>query len=73
MLPCNATHSKHRFLAEVLQKKKIVIGLNSVAGDFVKPTTPKSLDNMNFILKAIDASCNLDEWPFLCNSKDDTP
>lgn len=73
LLPCNTTHSKHWFLVVVLPKKKMVIALDSVAGDFVKPTTQKALDKMGSVLKAVDASCNLDEWAFFCNSKDDIP
>lgn len=73
LLPCNPTHSKHWFLVVVLPKKKMVIALDSVAGDFVKPTTQKALDKMGSVLKAVDVSCNLDEWAFFCNSKDDIP
>ena len=57
----------------VLPKKKMVIALDSVAGDFVKPTTQKALDKMGSVLKAVDTCCNLGEWAFFCNSKDDIP
>ena len=47
LLPCNTTHSKHWFLVVVLPKKKVVIALDSVPGDFVKPTMQKALDKMS--------------------------
>lgn len=39
LIPCNPTCSEHWFLLTVLPKKKLVIVQDSLAGDFVKPTT----------------------------------
>lgn len=73
LVPCNPIHSEHWFLLAVLPKKKSVIILDSKAADYVKPPTQKALDKMAAVLKDADPSCNLEEWSFICTTKDDIP
>lgn len=73
LIPCNPTNSTHWFLLAVLPKKKLVTVLESIAGDFVKPTTQKALNKMGSVLKELDPKCNLEEWAFFCNTKDGFP
>ena len=73
VIPCNTIHSEHWFLLAALPKKKVVIVLDSLAGDFVKPTTQNALNKMGSVLKDVDPSCNMDEWDFICNTKEDIP
>ena len=39
----------------------------------MKPTTQNALNKMGSVLKDVDPSCNMDEWDFICNTKEDTP
>ena len=72
MIPCKTIHSEHWFLLAALPKK-VVIVLDSLAADFVKPTTQNALNKMGSVLKDVDPSCNMDEWDFICNTKEDIP
>ena len=72
-VPYNPTHSDHWFLLAALPKKKIVIVLDSLAGDIVKPTAQNALNKMGSALLNIDPSCNLENWNFICNFKHDIP
>ena len=73
VVPCNPTHSEHWFLLAALPKKKIVIVLDSLAGDIVKPTTQNALNKMGSVLLNVDPSCNLEKWNFIYNFKHDIP
>ena len=72
-MPYNPTHSDHWFLLAALPKKKIVIVLDSLAGDIVKPTAQNALNKIGSVLLNIDPSCNLENWNFICNFKHDIP
>lgn len=73
LVPCNPIRSDHWFLLAVLPKKKLVLVLDSKAGDYVKPSSKKCLAKMGSILKDLDRSCNMEEWKFISNTKDDIP
>ena len=77
VVPCNTnpTHSEHWFLLAALPKKKIylVIVLDSLAGDIVKPTTHNALNKMGSVLLNVDPSCNLEKWNFIYNFKHNIP
>ena len=71
LIPCNQPEVEHWFLLAVFPKKKIVVILDSLTSDVVKPAVQKVLIKMERVLKELD--CNLKEWTFICNSADDIP
>ena len=57
----------------MLPQKKLVIFLDSNAGNFFKPPARKALAKMGIILEHLDPNCNLEEWLFICNKTGDIP
>ena len=53
-------------------EKKIVV-LDSMAGAFAKPTIERAIRKMWALLKELDASLDVNQWWFSCNSPQDIP
>ena len=73
LIPCNPVHLSHWYLLAVFPKEKLVVVLDSLVGNYVKPSTEKAVSKVANILKAIEPNCNLEEWTFTVNRPDDIP
>ena len=47
--------------------------LDSLVGNYVKPSTEKAVSKVANVLKAIEPNCNLEEWTFAVNRPGDIP
>lgn len=73
LVPCNPDGSKHWFLLLVLPVEKKIIVLDSLAGAFIKPTVERAIRKMWGLLKQLDATLDVGQWSFSCNSPKDVP
>ena len=73
LIPCNPVHLSHWYLLAVFPKEKLVVVLDSLVGNYVKPSTEKAVSKVANILKAIEPNCNLEECTFAVNRPDDIP
>ena len=71
-VPCNTLQSEHWFSLVVMPKQNQVLALDSMAGDFLKPTVNHALCKMAFFLTDLE-SIDLSEWRFFSNRKEDLP
>lgn len=60
LIPCNAMGSTHWFLMAVLPQKKVVLALDSISGNFLKPTVEARLNKMAEVLATINPTQQLD-------------
>lgn len=72
-MPYNPGNSAHWFLIVVLPKDKKVMALDSLAASFTKPTVKKAIDKMWSLLKELDGTLDVHQWPFLYNLEQDIP
>ena len=71
-VPCNTLQTEHWFSLVVMPKQNQVLALDSMAGDFLKPTVNHALCKMAFFLTDLE-SIDLSEWRFFSNRKEDLP
>ena len=67
LIACDPVHSCHWYLLAVFPKEKLVVVLDSLVGNYVKPSTEKAVSKVANVLKAIEPNCNLEEWTFTVN------
>jgi hypothetical protein len=66
LVPCNST--QHWFLLAVLPKEKVVVAMDSAAGDFLKPSVGSSMNKMAAVL---NMKVSVRRWTFMCNMRGD--
>ena len=59
LIPCNPIQSSHWYLLAVFPKEKLVVVLDSLAGNYVKPSTERTLTKISNVLIAIEPNCNI--------------
>ena len=72
-IPCNPIQSDHWYLMAVLPQRKLVLALDSLAANILKPTVEARFEKMAEVLTAINPKQKLDEWSFVYNTKEDIP
>lgn len=73
LVPCNRIGTKHWFLLVVKPKEKCMAVLDSLAGDFVKPTAITVINKMYQILQQLDQNFDKRQWKFVANNRKDIP
>lgn len=73
LIPCNDSQSEHWTLLVVLPKKKLILYLDSLAADIIKPLADKSISKVALLIKELDNSVDISKWKFCVNTKDDVP
>lgn len=73
LVPCNIDSSHHWFLLVVQPPLQRVMVLDSMPGNFIKPTVYKATDKIAKLLKEIDGSLKIEEWRFYSNKPGDIP
>ena len=71
--PCNSPNSEHLFLGVVLPMEKSLVVLDSLPGQFVKPTVSRRVKKMMSFLQRTDTSINISEWSFYVNKPGEIP
>ena len=70
LIPCNSVQAMHWFLLVVKLKQKIVIALDSAAGDYLKPTIQQAINKMASVLSHYTA---MTDWRYFTNTMTDLP
>ena len=71
--PCNSPNSEHWFLGVVLPTEKSLVVLDSLPGQFVKPTVSRRVKKMMSFLQRTDTTINISEWSFYVNKPGEIP
>ena len=59
LVPCNSENSQHWFLLALLPKQFQILVLDTLAGNFIKPTAKKAITKMWMLLNELDATVPL--------------
>ena len=73
IVPCNPANSAHWYLLVAFLQIRVIAVLDSLAGDFVKPTAEVSIKKMWLLLKMFDSTLDEKEWQFVVNKPEDLP
>ena len=71
LVPCSDPKEKHWVLLAVFPKKKLVMCLDSLACDFIKPTSYQAIYKMASLIKELNNCTDINQWKFAVNKKDD--
>ncbi len=71
-VPCNH-NSLHWYLLVVFPSKKCILVIDSMSGDFVKPTAFQSVKKMMSFLVEIDPTIDVDKWKFYSSKGKEIP
>lgn len=69
LVPCNPQGSQHWFLLAVLPKGHQILVLDSLAGQFVKPTAKRAISKMWMLLLELDSSIGDHQWNCYSNKQ----
>ena len=72
LVPCNH-HSLHWYLLAVFPPKKCILVIDSMSGDFVKPTAFQSVAKMMSFLVEIDPTIEVSKWKFYSSKENEIP
>lgn len=72
-VPCNSLGSEHWFLLVVQPKQKLIAVLDSLPGDFVKPTAQAAITKMCEVLHQADDTFDRHQWKFVTNNRKEIP
>ena len=73
LVPCSPIGSKHWSLLVVQPQQKLLAVLDSLPGDFVKPSTNAAINKMCNALQQADESFDKRHWKFYTNNHNDIP
>ena len=73
LVPCNPRGSQHWFLLAVVPKKHQILVLDSLAGEFVKPTAKRAVAKMWMLLEELDRNISVNQWSCYSNKPMDIP
>ena len=73
LVPCNTENSQHWFLLALLPKQFQILVLDSLAGNFIKPTAKRAITKMWMLLNELDATTDASHWNFIANKPTDLP
>lgn len=73
LVPCNSENSQHWFLLALLPKQFQILVLDSMAGNFIKPTAKKAITKMWMLLNELDSTADASHWKFIANKSTDLP
>ena len=73
LVPCSPIDSKHWSLLVVQPQKTLLAVLDSLPGDFVKPSTNAAINRMCNALQQADESSDKRHWKFYTNNHKDIP
>ena len=73
LVPCNSENSQHWFLLVLLPTQFQILVLDSVAGNFIKPTAKKAITKMWMLLNELDSAIDASHWKFIANKPTDIP
>lgn len=73
LLPCSSIGSKHWSLFVVQPQQKLLAVLDSLPGDFVKPSMNAAINKMCNALQQADESFDKRHWKFYTNNHNDIP
>lgn len=73
LVPCNPQGSQHWFLLAVLPNSHQILVLDSLAGEYVKPTAKKAINKMWMLLVELDSSIGDSHWNCYSNKPTDIP
>jgi len=71
--PCNDTEGEHWFLGVMFPQEMCIIVLDSLPGQFVKPTVLKRVEMMVSLLLKADRSTDVSQWSFYSNKPGEIP
>lgn len=71
--PCNDTEGEHWFLGVMFPQEMCIIVLDSLPGQFVKPTVLKRVEVMVSLLLKADRSTDVSQWSFYSNRPGEIP
>ena len=71
--PCNDTQSEHWFLGVMFPQEMCIVVLDSLPGQFVKPTVLKRVEKMVSLLVKVDQSIDINQWSSYSNRPGEIP
>ena len=73
LAPCCPITTDHWFLIAVFPQNNLMVALDSLAGDFVKPSLKASMLKMWQVLEKVDINLDVSQWQFAVNKPNDLP
>ena len=73
LAPCCPITTDHWFLIAAFPQKNLIIALDCLAGDFVKPSVKASMLKMWEVLEKVDINLDVSQWQFAVNKPNDLP